>query len=84
LVAGAYPAHPSVFSLDKSTSMNKKIAILFISLIYGCQLFSQVTDAKKNTVFYQSLLKQLRLDNNIPIYDKTTLETLKKIDFKKN
>lgn len=63
--------------------MNKKIATLFISLLYGCQLFSQVTDTKKNTAFYQSLLKQLGLDNNMPIYDKTTLETLKKIDFKK-
>lgn len=63
--------------------MNKKIAILFISLLYGCQLFSQVTDTKKSTTFYQSLLKQLGLDNSIPIYNKTTLVTFKKIDFKK-
>lgn len=63
----------------------KKLIILtiLIACVIPYKSFSQLTAAQNETHVYQSLLDQVSFDKNRPIYYKTSLKTLKKIDFKK-
>jgi hypothetical protein len=62
--------------------MKNAIIIFFLlSIGFNNDLFSQVIK-NNNTVIYESLLKQLKIRDSIPIYNKTSLDILKQIDFK--
>jgi hypothetical protein len=60
----------------------KKVILLLILLVSFDQLHSQIVDNKIDNRLYQDLIEQLKFDKNEPIYYKTSLTVLKRIDVK--
>jgi len=60
--------------------MKRKVIILSIALLCACRLFSQEAYSGKDHNLYQQLIAQLGVDNDIPIFHRTTLKTLNRIN----
>ena len=62
--------------------MKQKIILLSFALLYTCLLFSQVTNSEKDSDLYRQLIIEMGVDKDIPIFYRTNLKPLKRINIK--
>lgn len=63
-------------------SMKQQIIMLSFALLYACRLYSQVTNSEQDRNLYEQLIAQTGVDKDIPVFYRTTLKTLKRIEIK--